>query len=493
MEIRIVGQGQPVAKAEGPARLVTASYAPGQSFGSSLISPTLASMLGAQQNANGDMTADGMIGYSQGQGAQALIPVPPSTPNAQFQLTKATTPDAQTVVVNYTVTSQLTSPIHFAVYRSPTQDTAPSSNQIAQCDVPSAGCTVGVAGSADSDPLAVGDHTVTLNPQAGLAPNTAFPYVVVVGTSGTQQQTTYFQKFLLGVVSHGFLPDQFFYDTVSRKVLGAPSGNVRLQPWETDMAASLKTSDGYDDAIPFDWTDFSGEASPSGALSAENKMVAQIVAWTTAHKAHAGDVVDLHFIAHSRGTVIVTQVIGLLSGAVTRQSAVLGADPKFGGGYVEVTLLDPHPANNTWEKPWADQFTFIDKNDDPLYSKSVRMAAGDELVLTTEVFQSRAADPQVVLPRGIKTVEVWYQHTSTDCLTGTEGMMNLWGVVGGQALVNSSGLAFAPVDKTTRPTKGGRCSNGIGHGEVPILYGNTVVKSGTLNRNTQWQSAGSPQ
>jgi len=77
MEIRIMGDGAPAAQAGRPGRLVEANFTPGQGLGSVLTSPSVANLLGAQVNSSGDITADGMIGYSQGQGAQALIPILP--------------------------------------------------------------------------------------------------------------------------------------------------------------------------------------------------------------------------------------------------------------------------------------------------------------------------------------------------------------------------------------------------------------------------------
>jgi len=78
IQIRIVGQPGPQAGLQHPAML-NVSLAHGQSSPVPQ-APSLLGLMGVQQSADGKMTVDGMIGYSQGQGAQALIPVLPTIP-----------------------------------------------------------------------------------------------------------------------------------------------------------------------------------------------------------------------------------------------------------------------------------------------------------------------------------------------------------------------------------------------------------------------------
>ena len=301
------------------------------------------------------------------------------------------------------------------------------------------------------------------------------------------------------MVAHGFLPEQFGSVTL----LGSPTTNtnwskVALPAWETAIAASLKESDNYDDSIAFDWRDVVGDANPGAAVLAEGKLATLVAEWESAKKTHPGDVVDLHFIGHSRGTVIVTQVIGLLAGLDPARANPPGADAKFNGGYVEVTLLDPHPANNCFTLSCPDNST-------PHPHWASFQQEGGDLTSSAKIFrrwtmsfQKGAADPPVTVPPGIKKVEVWFQHNSWNCLpiteaSATEYIMDLWGQVDSLSLINQSGLPLVSEDKgrTSDAAKG--CSTAIGHAEVPVLYENSVAKSGTLNRNTQWQANGSPQ
>ena len=65
-------------------------------------------------------------------------------------------------------------------------------------------------------------------------------------------------------------------------------------------------------------------------------MAAQIDQAIASLPIQPGDVVDLHLIGHSRGGDVVSLAAGLLD-----RSA-----PPLGGGFLELTLLDPHPARN---------------------------------------------------------------------------------------------------------------------------------------------------
>jgi hypothetical protein len=78
IEIRIVGQPPNQADSPMAARVVDASFAPASGDATaSPQTPTLMALMGAQQAANSAIVAAGLIGYSVGQGAQALIPIPP--------------------------------------------------------------------------------------------------------------------------------------------------------------------------------------------------------------------------------------------------------------------------------------------------------------------------------------------------------------------------------------------------------------------------------
>lgn len=79
IEIRVLPQMGSQARVQRRSVVLNASFAQGESS-SAPQAPSLLGIMGVQQSADGQMTVNGMIGYSQGQGAQALIPVLPKFP-----------------------------------------------------------------------------------------------------------------------------------------------------------------------------------------------------------------------------------------------------------------------------------------------------------------------------------------------------------------------------------------------------------------------------
>jgi len=387
------------------------------------------------------------VGQSHAQGTKPSILAPLGLP--KVTLTKATTPDAKTVVVTYSVLGSNATSIHFDLYRSPASDE--TKNSIQSVD------------DADPADLTVGEHTVSFTPNAGLPPNTALPYVVVLATSGGQKSIVYFRKFLIGVIAHGF--DRWaFANTLSSVSL------VSVPAWEATMARSLKSIDQYDDIIAFNWTQTCTLPQPDMAVKAASRLASEVVAKLAIRNQHPGDVVDLHFIAHSRGAVVVTEAI----------QDMAAKDPLLGGSFVQVTLLDPHPANNCFAANCP-----TDNN--PNWASFAR-DSGNQLTRAAQIaqmramrFQQAAHDPPVTIPPGIKKLEVWFQHTPASCFAGrpsVEYEMNLWGEVDPPALIDQSGLLTHPTDKTS-------CPEAIGHNQIPALYQTQVVETGKLNRQSQ--------
>jgi thioesterase domain-containing protein len=291
------------------------------------------------------------------------------------------------------------------------------------------------------------------------------PYVVVVATSGGQKSTVYFRKFLIGVLAHGF--DRWaFANTLSSVSL------VSIPVWETNMARTLKSLDNYDDAIAFNWTQTCTLPKPDMAVHAGHDLAAEVQAKLAIRSQHPGDVVDLHFIGYSRGAVVVAEAI----------KAMASKDPLLGGGFVQVTLLDPHPANNcfkancpsdsTTDSTWG---SFARDSKDQL-TESARVARARAMD-----FQKAASDPPITISPGVKKVEVWFQHTPASCFSarpGVESQMNLWGMVDSQALIDQSGQLTQPTEKTN-------CPEAIGHNQIPTLYQTQIVETGKLNREPQ--------
>lgn len=380
---------------------------------------------------------------------------------SQFALTRATTTDAKSVTVDYTVeatnSGESSEPIHFEIYRSSTEDADHAKEKIGQQDI-----KIGENDIPNSTRSSPDKHKVQLNlPVDSLMPNTAAPYVVVVATYNGKKSTTYFRKWLLGAISHGFNRYNqdgvigFGFRAYYHHALELDDDPGRIPDWETNMAQNLK---GYDYVISFGWTETCALAQPDMAVQAGANLSKQITQWILAHRQHDGDVVDIHLIGHSRGTVVVTQALQHLS----------TASPSFEGGYIELTLLDPHPASNKFGQ-WAD-FGTNGKG------KETDLAIAADLY--TDHFQEIANDPPLMLPKGIKKIDIWYQQTRANDLVGdSDGAdtMNLWGfykVGEGQAIRNNSGLTIKPI-----------LIPHTAHNQVPNVYERQVVETGMLNRS----------
>jgi hypothetical protein len=406
----------------------------------------------------------------------------------ELTLTKATTTDAQSVTVDYTIEisdqEEASQPIHFEIYRSPVEDAAPSSHKIGEEDI-----KIGendIPNQTNSTPDK-NKHKVKLTlDKDALKPNTAFPYVVVVGTYNGKKSTTYFQKYLLGVIAHGF---NRWNRPYIRRVAGAyelfleynypqtvpliphPRENLTGIPdWEIIMARNLEERNRYNHVISFNWTETCAIAEKGMAVQAGSDLAKQIVKWMFGARSHDGDVVDIHLIGHSRGTVVVTQALQHLS----------TASPSFEGGYVELTLLDPHPANNEFGK-WYDEGSFTDMMaTNPLYGSIVNRIY--DIIKDATDFQNAAQDPSLKIPKNVKKIDVWYQNTHADDLSNEpdqEYIMNLWGLIGSNVIQNNSGVLIEPHDKTTKPG----VKPAIGHNQIPDIYEEQVVETGNLNRS----------
>jgi pimeloyl-ACP methyl ester carboxylesterase len=204
-----------------------------------------------------------------------------------------------------------------------------------------------------------------------------------------------FRKWTIGAVTHGF------------SVAG------EYQEWVDELASVLHNKQivGYDATIAYHWEAACVQPVPDTARLAAQGMAAQIVqaikGIEQAPDFRSNDVIDIHLIGHSRGGGVITQVAGLLA----RDTAPLQ------GGFLKLTLLDPHPARNTRV---------------PYYSSS----GGPLGQLAEEVylqFQAVVNDPPVDIPRSVDRTEVFYLHTPVTGLTTSSSFdlrfLNYWGKV----------------------------------------------------------------
>lgn len=370
--------------------------------------------------------------------------VSPQTPALpKLTLTQATTLDAKSVEVSYTVaTANITHALQFQIYRSSTSAVNGSSQLLGTQTIP----------TSDTTDLALGTHTdVKMIVGTSLPPNQSLPYIVVVANSDngvtedpSSTNTAYFRTWELGAVAHGF-----------------NSGSSTTTPtWETRMAGELVTNDHYDQAIAFNWMSTAGTKKAGQATAAGDNLYKQLVAAADKLAAgHKGDVVDLSLIGHSRGAVVVSRAAQDLVGTTDR--ALMGS-------YVKMTLLDPHPAGTMTLN---------------LYSANGLLSS---IVVSTYQSEEKAmADPQVVIPKNVSAIDVYYQHSNSASFpsSSTESTIDFWGEGPSDGIINQSSAIIqwhsltGFVDNTIGPD--GKTKIGlIGHSEITDWYEMHIVKAG---------------
>lgn len=241
-----------------------------------------------------------------------------------------------------------------------------------------------------------------------------------------------FRIWVVGAVTHGY----------TFTFIGSPSP----QTWVDTMANSLKTVDHYDAAVAYHWESTSVVAKPGQAVAAGGQM-AQAV-FNTAESLPVGpdDVVDVHFIGHSRGSVVI-------SAALTKLDSLDAAFLPLQAGFMKMTMLDPHPARNATTGMYSRA------------TSGLKKYLADVAVSKYLKFQSQAQDPSVVVPANVQLAEDYYQHTkATQNLPYSESILNLWG----ESSISS------PIAIDFHNLTG----SGIGHHEVIDYYQHNVVDKG---------------
>jgi pimeloyl-ACP methyl ester carboxylesterase len=294
----------------------------------------------------------------------------------------ATATSPSLVQISYAVTGTIVEPsASVAVYRSADPVFDASDFLVGQTTL---------SGSA----LAAGSHTaqVALAAPLGILPSQRYVLVVIDptnqiaedGAGAKANNTATFRKWVVSAVTHGVELDNAF------------------PAWVGDTAANLYTQ-GYDVAIPFDWAQFSGIPAPVTG------QVAQAMAGAVGQVIQAlplgpGDVVDIHLIGHSRG-----------GGLITQAAAILPTDaPPLAGGFLKLTLLDPHPTRN-------GEVLLFSSSGGPIGTLTQTLFVG---------FQAGANDPPLSIPPNADGVEVFYQHTpAPQAVTTDERIINSWGDV----------------------------------------------------------------
>jgi hypothetical protein len=354
----------------------------------------------------------------------------------------ATTTDASTVTATYDINVlSVTQPLVFNIYRSANQAFYSSADLIG----------TDTLSASDKADLSVGHHQVKLAVlyASDMAPDPRRPFITVVANPGKTVQepnyandTAYFQAFIIGAISHG-------YD------LNDPPDST--PPWEIGMANDLMNVDDYKadgTVITFHWVGASRESQSGQAVFAGAILEIQVAAIAARYEAqHAGNVVDLHFIGHSRGSVVISEAI---------QDLMKAYPNLIQGSFIRMTMLDPHPAMNYPGRVY--------------YSAAGNPAAIGLRWLYLR-FQSVAVDPKVVVPSVVNSAEVFFQHTPVDKfpLSNTESQLNLWGQGNDGMIINKSPNQIGYHNLTSQSFAG---IGMIGHTEVHDYYQKFVVDTG---------------
>lgn len=369
-----------------------------------------------------------------------------------IQMTFATTTDSRTISVNYNISgsSLAGQNVTFNIYRSAAYESLSGAQLIGTATIP----------GSDSADLSLGSHTgVKLSltapngqPVTALTPNTALPFIVVVanpnGTiaeSDSSNNTASFETHVLGVIAHGLeLNPQLWW------LNDVPA-------WELKMAADLPQCDGYEAVIPFNWVRLSILPFPLAIQLAGSELYQQVVAEADRLASqHPGDVVDINFIGHSRGTVVISEALQDLDGT---------GDPVLRGGYMQMTLLDPHPANLNFSKFSWDPFL-------PLANDFAALVVWFELL---------AHDPQVIVPSNVMQTQLYDEQTRAGQLGfhyPSEILLNFWGETAGD-IPDQSAQPILEQNLTNVTAAG---IGLIGHYEVHDWYlANVVDANKTFN------------
>jgi hypothetical protein len=369
--------------------------------------------------------------------------VPSATPD--LQMTFATTTDSRTVSVNYTISgaSLAGQNLSFNVYRSAGYDALAGAQLIGMATIP----------GSDSADLSVGSHqgvklsltAPTGQPLTALTPNTALPFIVVlanpngsVAESDSSKNTASFETHVLGVVAHGLELDPSLWWL------------NQVPSWELQLAATLQQRDGYEAVIPFNWVRLSILPFPLAIELAGSDLYQEVVATADQLASqHPGDVVDINFIGHSRGTVVVSEVL---------QDLVGTNDPALRGGYLQMTMLDPHPANLSFSKFSWDAF----------------LPLANDFADVMIAFEALARDPQVAVPSNVMQTQLFDEQTPAGqlgFLYPSEILLNLWG----EAASAIPDQSVQPIEEKNLTGVTAAGIGLIGHSEVYDWYLANVV------------------
>ena len=364
-----------------------------------------------------------------------------------------TAPSSRTIQVAYDITSDSASltrealpgsSLRFTVYRSADAVLDSSDTLVArsgtQADLQSkGGQTLSIQAMA---PVDAGTHTATLNLSQALPTDLQKPFVILaaslIGPGGEPlgaTSTASFRKHSLVIFTHGALQDE--------------PGN-RLPVWVSQFGDQLKQQ-GYEKVLLFNWV---GDSWSPGRAGANGPKLANQIRKAVA-QFPAGEPVDVHIIGHSEGTVI---------NSIALRNLERSPASNMQGGSIQLTMLDPHPANRGSKFP---QFS----------TKPSFM--GWATRLGVDIYQSSAHDAPSAITANVDSADIYYQHTYY-AYAGPLSWhwLNLWGVV---PVPNLSSIQPTYVDIT---------GPGISHGgEFSVVEWYRAMVAPRLGSSSPYQPA----
>jgi hypothetical protein len=251
----------------------------------------------------------------------------------------------------------------------------------------------------------------------------------------------HFQIFTLGFVVEGFSPlDSEKYPLA----------------WMTSMAGNLKTYDNYYNALPFVWP--SATKGHRADLEGRN-LVAMVEAAIREVLANPNDVINLHFVAHSRGCVVISRAVALL--LHDKHVAPLQRQ------YIKMTYLDPHPAATRYE---------LDASENPSLNPLVVLA-----INRYNSFEQATQDGPVTAPVGVNEVEDVYELTDYSALASDSFEFEKFNMHGLplRRIDNPGNIKILAYNLTTKLVDG-TTGAVIGHSETHDWYDDNVVKAGKV-------------
>lgn len=313
---------------------------------------------------------------------------------APVSVSSVRTADSQSVTFDYDVNSPNLGPsLNFGVYRS--ADATFDAGDVSVATQQIAATAVGQSTTDDANAPAagVGHHTMTLAVEGGLTIEPDRPYVLVVanpstaiGSADAAARTGVLRTHSIAVITHGGIQSKADDHT----------GPI----WQRKMA-KVVAGQGYDAVVKYLW---SVDSRTPGKADDQGPKVDRILNRIAA-KFPAGEPVNVHFIGHSEGAIVNSRAAQLLQ---------VKADPGIASGYIKMTMLDPHSANNNA----------------PGYQYSIKGGAVGRIAKDTiRLYQWQASDPVASVPKNVDSAEVFWQHTQVGVADTNQGVYNLWGQV----------------------------------------------------------------